>query len=339
MALDEIEKIRVKVEKDPNSRLFLPLAEEYRKLGMLDEAIAALLNGLKRMPGYTSARVALGRLYLEKSMLSEAKTEFENVVRVIPDNLFAHKKLADIYKALGETKKAAAEYMLVVRLNPLDDEARTCLEGIEGKGMRESKAVPPEPSAPPPPDAEAVRKFEGAPIEETLGEFSIDEEVEEKPDEGTKEPIGSDFEEFKSFFSQRYSSNEAEHAGKGIEEDALKKEGVPEISETPKEAVFDEFYERMVSQEEVETGAGVIGLSIADSLVAGGDYSAAVEAYKELLSREPENKHILQRIAELKSLLKLIGKGDDIVIAKLESFLDAIRQRGREKTEELSGGI
>ena len=107
MADDELEKLRQKVEKDPASRLFLPLAEEYRKAGKLDEAVTVLLSGLERHPGYTSARVAMGRIYLEKEMLAEAQAEFEKVVSVVPDNLFAHKKLAEIYKERDETEPKA----------------------------------------------------------------------------------------------------------------------------------------------------------------------------------------------------------------------------------------
>ena len=66
MALEDIEKLKEKVKKDPNSKLFVPLAEEYRKTGMLDEAISVLMTGITSQPGYASARVSLGKIYLEK---------------------------------------------------------------------------------------------------------------------------------------------------------------------------------------------------------------------------------------------------------------------------------
>lgn len=59
MALEEIERLKEKLDKDPNSKLFIPLAEEYKKAGMFDEAVDVLLKGLERQPGYMSARVAL----------------------------------------------------------------------------------------------------------------------------------------------------------------------------------------------------------------------------------------------------------------------------------------
>ena len=91
MALEDIEKLKEKVKKDPNSKLFVPLAEEYRKTGKLDEAISVLMAGITSQPGYTSARVSLGKIYLEKKMAPAAKEEFEKVISAIPENLFAHK--------------------------------------------------------------------------------------------------------------------------------------------------------------------------------------------------------------------------------------------------------
>ena len=66
-----------KLVEDPNSRVFAPLAEAYRKSGMLDEAIQVCLEGLKIHPTYISGRVALARAYYEEKMLGEAKEEFE----------------------------------------------------------------------------------------------------------------------------------------------------------------------------------------------------------------------------------------------------------------------
>jgi tetratricopeptide (TPR) repeat protein len=66
MALEEIERLKEKINKDPNSKLFVPLAEEYKKAGMFDEAIDALILGLERQPNYLSARVSLGKIYIER---------------------------------------------------------------------------------------------------------------------------------------------------------------------------------------------------------------------------------------------------------------------------------
>ncbi len=147
MALEDIEKLKEKVKKDPNSKLFVPLAEEYRKTGMLDEAISVLMTGITSQPGYASARVSLGKIYLEKKMAPAAKEEFEKVISAIPDNLFAHKKLAEIYRDSGEKERAIGEYRVVLKLNPFDDDAVSNLETLQRGHMQEEGITAPE-SAP-----------------------------------------------------------------------------------------------------------------------------------------------------------------------------------------------
>src|SRR4030042_4288206 len=131
MAFEDIERLREKVDKDPNSKLFIPLAEEYKKAGMYDEAIDVVIRGIERQPGYMSARVSLGKIYIEREMLKEAKAEFEKVISAIPDNLYAHKKLAEIYRDIGEKERAVKEFKTVLKLNPMDEWAAMNLADIE----------------------------------------------------------------------------------------------------------------------------------------------------------------------------------------------------------------
>jgi tetratricopeptide (TPR) repeat protein len=132
MSMKEIEKMREKVSKDPNSKLYVPLAEEYRKEGMLDQAIEVLQKGLEKQPGYMSARVLLGKIYLEKGQMDEARVEFENVVKLIPDNLYSHKKLAEIYRDTGKNDLAIKSFRTFLKLNPMDEDALNNLRQLEG---------------------------------------------------------------------------------------------------------------------------------------------------------------------------------------------------------------
>lgn len=128
---DEIEKLREKIEKDPNSKLFVSLADMYRRSGQLEQAIEVLKQGIERQPNYTSARVSLAKIYIEKEMKKEAKEEFEIVVKAIPDNLYSQKKLAEIYLEEGDREAAKQALMAVVKLNPMDEESPSMLARVE----------------------------------------------------------------------------------------------------------------------------------------------------------------------------------------------------------------
>lgn len=354
MSMDDIEKLKVRVEKDPNSRLFLPLAEEYRKAGMLDEAISVLLKGLERQPGYTSARVALGKIYLEKKMIEDARREFEKVIAAIPDNLFAHKKLAEIYRDIGEIDRAVAEYKAVIAINPLDEDARSFIEGMEKVGKEEALEAMEKLPETPLPEIEELPEEEVMETTELPGEitetFEKTEEVIFLPEEGHvespseeglaeelfgvpedqtldltgEEPVGVPFEdmiEVKSPFAEIEEPvvGETPEPMPGTETAGPQENLYEELSHMHHE--FEEQVEEIGLGEEVN-----LDFTEADRLVSKGEYFKALDSYKALLKEFPDNKKVLQRIAELKNLLKLIGK-DEETILKLEAFLEGIRRR------------
>lgn len=80
-----------------------------------------------------------------------------------------------------------------------------------------------------------------------------------------------------------------------------------EEPETPVMQIEDT--EEAVEEEEPEEPEGP-GPSIdeADLLISQGEHGAAMDIYNRLLSKNPDDVHVLQRIEDLKTLLKLIGK-------------------------------
>lgn len=141
-----IEELKAKFERDPNSKLFLQLAEEYRKANRFAEAIATCLHGLERHPGYTTARVTLARAYLGGKRASEAKTEFEKVLASVPDHPLANRYLGDIYYDEGRQQEALKRYRVVAMLNPSDDEVASRIQKIEGVRLTAAELLPRKPA-------------------------------------------------------------------------------------------------------------------------------------------------------------------------------------------------
>jgi predicted Zn-dependent protease len=94
METERIDALKRRVANDPASVSFAALAEEYRRAGQCDAAIATCQAGLKHRPDYVSARVTLGRALLESGRSAEARVQLEMVVKVAPDNLAAIRALA-----------------------------------------------------------------------------------------------------------------------------------------------------------------------------------------------------------------------------------------------------
>jgi tetratricopeptide (TPR) repeat protein len=119
----EIDRLATTLAKDPASKAFIPLAEEYGKAGMWSEAAGVLEDGLKYYPGFITAMVALGRAYDQLSQPTKAKAILEEAIKISPENLRAHRTLAKIYTAEGSTAAALRSCDVILTLNPLDQES------------------------------------------------------------------------------------------------------------------------------------------------------------------------------------------------------------------------
>lgn len=110
---------RLRIETDPKSKLFLPLAVLYRKLGRSEEAVRLCLRGLEIYPHYHSARVNLALAYLDQGNVEEASSHLERALRSSPENLLAREALAQTYLQRGQVEEAIREYKLLQQLAPL----------------------------------------------------------------------------------------------------------------------------------------------------------------------------------------------------------------------------
>ncbi|MCA1559607.1 MAG: tetratricopeptide repeat protein [Acidobacteria bacterium] len=105
-----LDDLKRRVQLDPASIAFAALAEEFRRAGQFEEAVATCKAGLQRHPAYLSARVTLGRALIETGQFDEARDELEHVLRLAPENLAAIRGLADIHHRRGELPEALEQY-------------------------------------------------------------------------------------------------------------------------------------------------------------------------------------------------------------------------------------
>lgn len=127
----EIDRLALAFVKEPGSKVFIPLAEEYGKAGMWEEAAGVLEDGLKTYPGFITAMVALGRAYEQMNQPVKAKAILEEAIKLSPDNLRAHRTLAKLYAAQGTKDAAIRSCNVILDLHPHDQEALSLRTGLE----------------------------------------------------------------------------------------------------------------------------------------------------------------------------------------------------------------
>ncbi|OGW37599.1 MAG: hypothetical protein A2010_11285 [Nitrospirae bacterium GWD2_57_9] len=240
----EITKLTERIAKDPRSKLFVPLAEEYKKSGDVEMAIHVLTEGLRNNPGYITARSFLGKLLIEKGDLPAAQKEFEEVVKAIPDNLMAQRKLGDLYALQSRPADALKQYRIVLSLNPKDSETTMLIAEAEaGHDITKHLALPkaaagsaPEtqkekpPPASPQPRSAPVAQNPAKPLqpmaaaeeepEDVLVVEPLDEVISSQRPEKVQKPAAGDFDFLDETAQATIFSDDREHTSENASANA-----------------------------------------------------------------------------------------------------------------------
>lgn len=129
--LEFIERYQKLFEKDPKSKVFAPLGEAYRKLGMIDEAVAILEAGVKLHPHFSSGRVAYAKVLIDQKEFQKAADQLLAATDLSPENILAQKLLGECFIQIKNLKGALKAYKMVLFLNPNDAQAQMHIKKLE----------------------------------------------------------------------------------------------------------------------------------------------------------------------------------------------------------------
>ncbi|MEW6056506.1 MAG: tetratricopeptide repeat protein [Bdellovibrionota bacterium] len=118
-------------QENPRSKIFAPLAESYRKIGLVDEAIEICREGLAVHPDFIGGKVALARAYADKQSYAQVRALLAPIIEHVPDNLVAQRLLADACLSLGHVKEALESYKMLLYFNPNDHEVVGVVHELE----------------------------------------------------------------------------------------------------------------------------------------------------------------------------------------------------------------
>ena len=126
-----IEEYQLILLRNPSAKVFAPLAEAYRKLGLLQQALEISERGVKFHPEYPSGLVAYGKVLFELKKYEEAAHIFTTATQLKKDNILAHKLRALSFIKINKYTEALAAYKYVLFLNPGDEQAQKFINNWE----------------------------------------------------------------------------------------------------------------------------------------------------------------------------------------------------------------
>src|SRR5512141_1301024 len=142
-----IDELRQKFHENPR-RYFAPLANEYRKAGDPEQAIAICRAHLAQQPAHMSGHVVYAQALLDAGRVDESRVVFEKALSLDPDNAVVHRRLGDISRQKGDTAEARHWYTRALDADPHDREVAAYIaELTEPLTEPEMAEVAPAPAA------------------------------------------------------------------------------------------------------------------------------------------------------------------------------------------------
>lgn len=107
-------------KKNPRSRVFAPLAESFRKLGMLDDAYKILKDGIRHHPNYTLGYIVLAHCYYDEEKYELVYNTLRPIIHQNADNISLQKIFAQACIHLGNLEEALDTFKYLLFMNPRD---------------------------------------------------------------------------------------------------------------------------------------------------------------------------------------------------------------------------
>ena len=118
-------------QQEPNSRVFAPLAECYRKAGLFAEAEEIARDGVEAHPQFMGGRVALARVLFDQEKFDEVLAILQPVLVNVPDNLVAQRLVAEAALLLNRLSEALLAYKMILYFCPEDREVAELVRELE----------------------------------------------------------------------------------------------------------------------------------------------------------------------------------------------------------------
>ena len=329
-----IDELRQKFHENPR-RYFAPLANEYRKAGDPEQAIAICRAHLAQQPGHMSGHVVYGQALYDAGRIDEARGVFQQALALDPENLIVLRHLGDIARKKGDVEEARSWYSRALDGDPQDTEVAAYLAELTEPLVTSDAPVFEVPSAEPEPEkiesTEEVVVSESAwPSPESFDVESVVEQsapLDDSPylDEGlamelqdsvprSPEPVAAETTSGPDETEEELAAADMQEEGSPTSEWEMTP-SPPEAEVAPEPEVAHEPEAEVATEPEpvaepapedrpprftpTYESTPIVTRTLAELYLQQGYIEPALEIYRQLAEREPDDAGLRARISEL----------------------------------------
>jgi tetratricopeptide (TPR) repeat protein len=119
------------VNRDPHSTAFVPLAEVYREIGLLDYALEVARLGTRMLPHHSPGFETLGRILAQMGHIDEAMSAYGQALSIDAQDLPALLGLARLHLVRGERAEARRILVEAASYHPEDEMVESMLAALD----------------------------------------------------------------------------------------------------------------------------------------------------------------------------------------------------------------
>jgi tetratricopeptide (TPR) repeat protein len=286
-------------EKNPRSRVFAPLAEAYRKVGMHDRAIEVLSQGIQYHPDYVMGHLGLAFCYYDLKQYNLSYSTLKPLIEHNRDNIRLLKLFSDSCLALDLKNEALDTNKYLLFVNPKDKDVAKIVNQLEK-------------------EIEEENRFQHRPIiipAEELGdsEFQNQSPVNLFDVDRLKNSVKVDFDDW-----LHIDLNEKKPQIKDLNNE--NEWQVRKISDQTPQIDFEYkseaevIQEKSLAKEEKKTEAALpfVTHTLVDLYLGQGHMEKALEILEKIIQLNPNDKKTKDKILEIKHLMGEFAEAADL---------------------------
>lgn len=319
-------KYKYLYEKNPRSKVFAPLAETYRKLGMYKEGIQILRDGIKIHPSYTLGYIVLANIYFDEGHYELAYSTVRSFVSSNLENITLQRLFGKICLELNKFDEALETYKLMLLLNPKDEDVIERVKALEDK-LNYSVVIDERRQEP--------RELFDDKDDWVQVDFNKDSVVQ------SKEESIDDWQQENSV-KNKINFDEIE-----VKEHDLSSDYYFEDYDNDSDDVITAEDDKLNDEDELQDKK-IISHKLIDLYYSQGHIEKAIELLKEAITQSPNDEQSLiklekfqRQLDEENSIEQLVESAshseileEDNLKESLEHFLDLIKSRAKSKQNE-----
>lgn len=289
-------------KRNPRSKVFAPLAEAFRKLGMLDDALKILKDGIRNHPDYALGYIVLSHCYYDQEKFELAYNTLRPIIAQNADNISLQKMFAQSCIHLGHLEEALETYKYLLFMNPRDKFFASEVKKLEDDLMVGHKKLTLD---------QLIKAPDmDIPVSETVDDDWVQVDfnrTQKKALPGSEKPIEPRQDE------NDWVMNRPGEEAKSNIHPILTKDSVSERS-LEDDFYADEFEEEMGDIDEVNnlinTESPIVSHTLIDLYCSQHYYDKAIELLEKILELNPQDNNSIKKLDEVK-LMKRLNKPDE----------------------------